>query len=342
MDYLNFINNIAEPINDPVTETGELTKDDELLDSYSRAVVSASKKASPAVVHITSHGPRQRNRNRIPARPGTGSGFIISPEGFILTNNHVVNGASKIEVNLQDGRVLPVDVIGRDPFTDLAVLRLYADELSYVNFGDSNRLQVGQLVVAIGNPYGFQYSVTTGVVSALGRSIRSDTGRLIDDVIQTDAALNPGNSGGPLVNSHGQVVGINTAIILPAQGICFAVASNTANYVVSKLLTEGRVRRGYLGIAGQVVILPLRLQNYHRIDSKSGILVQHIEPEGPSNRSKLLTGDIIIGINRQTVTNINELHRALDESTIGTDTILEVIRRGKKIDVVLQPAELPV
>ena len=196
MNYLNFINDIDEHISDSVSAAEKLLTDNDLLDSYSRAVISASKKASPAVVHITSHGLRQRSRIRTPARPGTGSGFIISPEGFILTNNHVVSGASKIEVSLQDGRVLPVDVIGRDPFTDLAVLRVYADELSYVDFGDSNRLQVGQLVVAIANPYGFQYSVTAGVVSALGRSIRSDTGRLIDDVIQTDAALNPGNSGG--------------------------------------------------------------------------------------------------------------------------------------------------
>jgi S1-C subfamily serine protease len=319
------------------------SKDELLLDAYSQAVVGAAEKVSPAVVHIQVQKKiksKRRLRNLDQLQPGAGSGFIVSPEGFVITNSHVVIGASKISVNLPDGRIFDADLIGIDPSTDLAVIRIYADNLQYVTFGNSDYLRVGQLVIAIGNPYGFEYSVTSGVVSALGRSLRSSTGRLIDNVIQTDAALNPGNSGGPLVNSCGEVVGINTAIILPAQGICFAVASSTARYVVTMLITEGRVRRGYLGMGGLVVNLPLRVINYLRLSSKSGILVQHIEPNSPAHRSNLLMGDIILGLNNQAVSDINDLHRLLDEKSVGKSAVLEVLRRGKRMTLTVIPEEL--
>jgi S1-C subfamily serine protease len=319
------------------------SKDELLLDAYSQAVVGAAEKVSPAVVHIQVQKKitsKRRLRNPDQLQPGAGSGFIVSPEGFVITNSHVVIGASKISVNLPDGRIFDADLIGIDPSTDLAVIRIYADNLQYVTFGNSDYLRVGQLVIAIGNPYGFEYSVTSGVVSALGRSLRSSTGRLIDNVIQTDAALNPGNSGGPLVNSGGEVVGINTAIILPAQGICFAVASSTARYVVTMLITEGRVRRGYLGMGGLVVNLPLRVINYLRLSSKSGILVQHIEPNSPAHRSNLLMGDIILGLNNQAVSDINDLHRLLDEKSVGKSAVLEILRKGKRMTLTVIPEEL--
>jgi len=334
---------------DPLTVGGNESydyqeTDQHLLDHYSRAVVGASHKVSPAVVHIRvekSLRSRGRRNSDNPTQPGAGSGFIISPEGFIITNSHVVSGADQYEISLQDGRQFRGELVGKDPYTDLAVLRIYADQIQYVAFGDSDALQVGQLAIAIGNPYGFEYSVTAGVISALGRTLRSSHGRLIDDVIQTDAALNPGNSGGPLINSRGEVIGINTAIILPAQGICFAVAANTAKHVVSKLIIEGRVRRGYLGIAGQVIKLPLRMQHFHRIQVQSGILVQQVELKGPSHHSELLAGDIIVGLNGKSISSIYELHHQLDESTIGQMVWLTVLRRGNKIDIRVTPGELP-
>ena len=339
-----FINNEDILVNDKSSIIEQENHDGELLDHYSQTVVSVSRKVSPAVVHIRIEKPLRRRGRRgsgNPTQPGAGSGFIISPEGFIITNSHVVTDASQYEVSLQDGRVFKGELIGNDPYTDLAVLRIYANQIQHVSFGDSDKLQVGQLAIAIGNPYGFEYSVTAGVISALGRTLRSNSGRLIDDVIQTDAALNPGNSGGPLVNSQGEVIGINTAVILPAQGICFAVAANTAQYVVSKLILEGRVRRGYLGIAGQVINLPLRLQNFHRLDVGSGILVQQVEPKSPAYSSELLAGDIIVGLNGLGIASINKLHRMLDEDSIGKDVNLTVLRRGRKIEVRVVPGELP-
>lgn len=307
-----------------------------ILDAYSRAVIGASEKVSPSVVHIKVYKKASSRRQQ----GGSGSGFIISPEGFIVTNNHVVSGASKIEVDLPDGRNFTASLIGADASTDLAVVRIYADKLPYVRFGNSERLRVGQLVVAIGNPFGFEYTVTAGVVSALSRSLRSSTGRLIDNVIQTDAALNPGNSGGPLVNTAGDVVGINTAIILPAQGICFAVASNTAEYVTSKLITQGRIRRGYLGIAGQVINLPLRVINYNRLSVKSGILVHSVEKEGGAQNAEVQNGDIIVGFDGHAISNINDLYRLLDEQTIGRQATLEVLRKGIKKSIPVVPGEL--
>lgn len=316
-------------------------KDAELLDAYSRTVVNVAKKVSPAVVQIKVDKPGQANRRGGPQRPfGTGSGFVISSDGFIVTNSHVVSGARGIEVSLPDGRQLPARLIGDDPATDIAVVQIDAENLSSLTFGDSDRLQVGQVAVAIGNPYGFQYSLTAGVVSALGRTLRSESGRLIDDVIQTDAALNPGNSGGPLVDSRGMVIGVNTAVILPAQGICFAVASNLVQYVVGKLIIEGKVRRGYIGIAGQMVRLDPRLVTRHQLQVSSGILIQHVEPDGPAFNSELQNGDLIIGFNGQTVHSIDDLHKALNEDTIGKTAELLVLRNNRKQRLRVIPSEL--
>ncbi len=314
-----------------------------LLDAYSRTIVHVSKNVSPAVVQIKvkKKAGSQRNRRRQQREPyGTGSGFIISSDGFIVTNSHVVNQAQQIGVALQDGREMPAKLIGEDPATDIAVVQVNAGNLRSIRFGNSDHLHVGQLAVAIGNPYGFQYSVTTGVVSALGRTLRSESGRLIDDVIQTDAALNPGNSGGPLVDSSGNVIGVNTAVILPAQGLCFAVSSNLAEYIVGNLILKGKVRRGYIGIAGQTVPLNPRTINYHQLPVKSGVLVHGVEPDGPAFNSELSKGDIIVGFNGNSVHSIDDLHKSLDDKTIGRHIALMVLRQGEKTYVSVIPAEM--
>jgi S1-C subfamily serine protease len=310
-----------------------------LLDAYSRSVIGVSKSVSPAVVQIkvAKKNPPPPNRQQ----PfGTGSGFIISSDGFIVTNSHVVNQSTKIEVALQDGREYAAKLIGEDPATDIAVLQINGENLRSVRFGDSDSLQVGQLAVAIGNPYGFQYSVTAGVVSALGRTLRSESGRLIDDVIQTDAALNPGNSGGPLVDSGGNVIGVNTAVILPAQGLCFAVSSNLAQYVVGKLIMHGKVRRAYIGISGQTIPLNPRSVSHHQLTVKSGVLIQGVEPDGPAYNSELQTGDIIVGFEEKTVHSIDDLHKLLNEKAIGIRIPLTILRSGKKEKVTVIPAEM--
>src|SRR5579859_950917 len=272
--------------------------DGELLDAYSSAVVNAAKRASPAVVNIevrheapAAGAPRSRQHQ---PRGGSGSGFIFTPDGFVLTNSHVVHGADAIDVTLSDGRSYAANLIGDDPETDLAVIQIVAPNLASVEFGDSTAIQVGQLVIAIGNPYGFQYTVTAGVVSNLARSFRSKNGRLIDNIIQTDAALNPGNSGGPLVDSHGRVVGVNTAIIPAAQGICFAIPAATAQFVAARLIRDGRIARSYIGIAGQNVPLHRRLVRYHKLDEETGVLVVGIEDNSPATTAKLLEGDLIV------------------------------------------------
>jgi len=318
-------------------------QESQLFDAYSKSVITAAEKVSAAVVHIkikkkTNHSLRRRSpRNE---QAGTGSGFIISPEGYVVTNSHVVSDAEVIEVELPDGRAFTGHLVGLDPSTDLAVIQIYADKLEYLSFGYSDKLRVGQLVIAIGNPYGFQYSVTAGVISALGRSLGSANGRVIDDVIQTDAAMNPGNSGGPLVNTMGDVIGINTAIIMPAQGICFAVAANTARYVVSKLLTAGEVKRGYIGIAGQVIQLPLRVINYNKLKVSSGIQVHSIEADGAAYNDELRNGDIIIGFDGVPVATIEKLHRLLYDQTIGRKIKLDILRKGFKQTVTIIPGEL--
>lgn len=317
-------------------------KDDALLDAYSRTVVQVARRVSDAVVQIRVSKSPKPTRNGRPQRGGggAGSGFIISSDGFIVTNSHVVNGAEKIEVNLQDGRLLPARLVGDDPATDLAVVQVNAEKLATIGFGDSDRLQVGQLAIAIGNPYGFQYSLTAGVVSALGRTLRSESGRLIDDVIQTDAALNPGNSGGPLVNSSGEVIGVNTAVILPAQGLCFAVASNLAKYVVGKLIIDGKVKRGYIGIAGQAVPLNQPWTQPLKLAVKSGILVQSVEPDTSAYNIELRANDIIIGFNDKPVDSIDDLHKLLNEHSIGKPAQLTILRNRRPEYVRVIPAEL--
>ena len=298
-----------------------------LLDAYSQTVVSVAERVSPAVVKIDVES------------GGSGSGFLFTPDGFVITNSHVVHGARALNVTLAEGDRMPADVIGEDAATDVAVVRVRSRGLPFVTLGDSARVRIGQLAVAIGNPLGFQTTVTAGVVSALGRSLRSSSGRLIEDVLQTDAALNPGNSGGPLVNSRGEVVGVNTAIILPAQGICFAVASNTAQYVAQELMKSGRIRRAQLGPAGQN--LPLPRAWIRRLDllQTTGVQVSGIEPNGPAATAGLREGDVVVTFAGQTVGGIDDLHRTLTAARIGQNLPLEIIRDGQLHELVIVPQE---
>jgi S1-C subfamily serine protease len=307
--------------------------DEKLLDSYSRAVIQAAETVSPSVVNIeVRHRLRNPRNGWIPGESrGSGSGFVFTPDGFTLTNSHVVHAAAGIEVTLSDGRRIQADLIGDDPDTDLAVIRIDALGLVPVELGDSRTIRVGQVAIAAGNPFGFQCSVTAGVVSALGRTLRSTSGRLIDSVIQTDAALNPGNSGGPLVNSHGEVIGVNTAVIRPAQGICFAIAINTAKFVAGKLLKDGKIRRGYIGVMGQNVPLPRRVVRFHELLVESGILIVSIERDSPAERAGLAEGDVIIAYGDQPVRDIDGLHRLLVEERVGQATPLTFLRRGEKL-----------
>jgi S1-C subfamily serine protease len=303
--------------------------DGELLDAYSRAVVSAVETVGPAVVRITgSHG--------------EGSGAIFTPDGLILTNAHVVDATGRVRVTLVDGRGFDADVVGRDPHTDLAVIRISADgpPLPYAAFGDSRALRAGQVVIAIGNPFGFQHTVTSGVISALGRSLRAQSGRLMDDVIQTDAALNPGNSGGPLVTTRGEVAGINTATIRSAQGLCFAIASNTARFVASRLIRDGRVRRSYLGVGGQTVPIPRAIARANQLAVASGVFVTSIERGSPAELAGLRDGDVIVACGNSPVTGVDGLHALLTEDRIGQRMTLVVLRSGARRDVVATPAEL--
>jgi S1-C subfamily serine protease len=305
--------------------------DGQLLDAYSRTITQVAQEVSPAVIQIRTQKSKQQPRTQgRPAYPqGSGSGFFISHDGYIVTNSHVIQGAGKIKAVLHDGRQLTARIIGDDPATDLAVLKIESSNLPTIAFGSSEKLQPGQIAVAIGNPYGFQTSVTAGVVSALGRTLRTNNSRLIDDIIQTDAALNPGNSGGPLVNSFGQVIGVNTAVIRQAQGLCFAVASDLAQYIVGKLIADGKVRRGLIGIAGQVVHLPGALVRRLELSQKSGILVQQLEKNGPAELAGLQKGDVVIGYHGEQVPSIDVLHKLLDEASIDRPSSLEVMRNGQ-------------
>ncbi|MGB9474477.1 MAG: trypsin-like peptidase domain-containing protein [Candidatus Udaeobacter sp.] len=312
--------------------------DSALLDAYSRTVVSAVARISPTVVNIDI---KQRINLRRGARElsGNGSGFIITPDGFILTNSHVVHGANSITVNLPDGREYPAQLTGDDPDTDLAVIRIDAPQLTHVRLADSEHLRVGQLVIAIGNPLGFQASVTAGVISALGRSMHGQSGRLIDNIIQTDAALNPGNSGGPLVNSAGEVVGVNTAMIRPAQGICFAIASNTAKFVAGWLIKEGKIRRSYIGVAGQNVPLHRRIVRFYSLPLETGVLVVSVEKNSPAERAALHEGDLIVAFNDQPIGSVHHLHKVLVSEQIGVNAKLTIIRHTEKLDLSILPAE---
>ena len=286
---------------------------------------------APAVVSINVSAPGSEKRSR--AQAGSGSGFVFASDGLVLTNSHVVDGASAIDVTLPDGRECQADLIGQDRDTDVAVIRITAPELSAVEFGDSRTLRPGQLAIAIGNPYGFQHTVTTGVVSALGRSLRARTGRLIEHVIQTDAALNPGNSGGPLVTSTGAVVGVNTAIIAGGQGLSFAVPIDTVHTILPALLRDGRVRRGYLGVAGQDVPLLRRVSRFHHLAQATGVLVISVEADGPARTALLRDGDIIVSLDAHTVTSLDDLHRLLTEERIGTSVTLGILRGVDRTDL---------
>ena len=273
---------------------------------------------------------------------GSGSGFLFTPDGFLLTNSHVVHQAEKIDAVLSDGRRFDAAVVGDDPATDLAVLRISGSDLPYVPLGDSGKLQVGQLAVAIGNPYGFQSTVTAGVVSALGRSFRSTSGRLMDNIIQTDAALNPGNSGGPLVNSRGEVVGVNTAVIMQAQGLCFAIPSNTAAFVAPLLIRLGKIRRGYLGIGCQNVPLIRKLAHYYNLAVQSGILIIAVEKNSPAERAGIREGDVLIGYENQPLPDLDALHRLLNEESIGLTSEISLVRGTNVLNLKIVPQESPI
>ena len=321
------------------------TDNDLLLDAYSRAVTGAVDRISPSVVNIEVHQSSGRTRSGEPReRRGGGSGFVFTPDGLILTNSHVVHDARRIEITLADGRRMPASAIGDDPASDLAVIRIdqtRADEpgLTAAGLGDSQQLRVGQLVVAIGNPYGFQSTVTAGVVSALGRSLRSYSGRLIDDVIQTDAALNPGNSGGPLVDSAGRVVGVNTATILPAQGICFAIGINTAKFVVSRLLRDGRLRRSYIGVSAQTLPIHRRVVRFYDLPKETGVVVLSVEEKSPARRAGVREGDVIVALEGHPVAGVDDLHRVLTDVRVGVSCSLTVLRWTEKLELKIVPEE---
>jgi len=309
-------------------------KDDiALLDDYSRTIVSAVDRVTPSVVNIESRANGSRG--------GSGSGFIIAPDGFILTNSHVVHGAREIVVNLSDGRESRAQLVGDDPDTDLAVIRIDLAQLSHVRLADSETLRVGQIAIAIGNPLGFQASVTAGVISALGRSMHAQSGRLIDNIIQTDAALNPGNSGGPLANSAGEVIGVNTAVIRPAQGICFAIASNTAKFIAGWLIKEGRIRRGYIGVAGQTSPLHRRVARFYHLANESGAMVVSVEKGSPAEQSRIRPDDVIVAFNDEPIASVHDLHKKLVGDRIGTPCKLTVLRGTEQLTIYVTPAEMP-
>lgn len=310
--------------------------DEELLDAYSRAVIGVVEKVGPAVVSI---GVKKASRSRRRGGEGAGSGMIVAPDGFVLTNHHVVEGASEIEVHLTDGSTLAARPVGADPATDLAIVRAGANGLPVIELGDSSALRVGQLVIAVGNPLGFQNTVSTGVVSALGRSLRSQSGRLIENVIQTDVPLNPGNSGGPLVDSRGRVIGVNTAIINMAQGLSFSVPVNTAQWVMGELFTHGKVRRAYLGLSGQARPLSRRMQRYLGLATTAVVEVVSLEERGPAYRAGLREKDRIISLDGQPVATVDDIHRLLTGHTPSAPLTLTVLRGGERREVRVIPSE---
>src|SRR5881227_996917 len=314
--------------------------DGALLDAYSAAVTGAVERISPSVVHIAVSQVAGRTRSGEPReRQGGGSGFVFTPDGLILTNSHVVHGATRIQVSFSDGHRFPAHTIGDDPATDLAVIRIDAPQIVAAPLGDSQKLRVGQLAIAIGNPYGFQYTVTAGVVSALGRSLRSYSGRLIDDVIQTDASLNPGNSGGPLVSSDGRVIGVNTATIMGAQGLCFAIGINTAKFVAGRLLRDGRIRRAYIGVEAQTAPLHRRLVRFYDLPQESGVIVSAVTPGSPAQRAGLREGDVIVALDGKAVAGVDDLHRLLTDAHVGVSSSLTVLRWTEKLELQVVPQE---
>jgi S1-C subfamily serine protease len=331
---------LAQPVVSPgdvgvagVSVTDRRVDDAAFLDAYSESVASAVERSGPAVIHLEVRG------NDAPG--GSGSGFFISPDGYALTNSHVVHGARELRASLSDGRRLPAVTIGDDPDTDLAVVRVDATDVTHLELADSERVRAGQIAIAIGSPMGFQQTVTAGVVSALGRSLRAQSGRAIDNIIQTDAALNPGNSGGPLIDTRGRVIGVNTAIIRPAQGICFAIASNIARWVAGWLIKEGRVRRSFIGLGGQTVPLLRKLVLAYRLESASGVLVSHVEPNGPGARAGIREGDVILTFGGTATPRIESLHRVLTADRIGQSAELRVLRGVELVTLHVTPAEMP-
>ena len=323
----------AEPVS-----TGD--RDSTFFDSYSRAVASAVEKVSPSVVNVEVHQSSGRTRSSEPGeRRGGGSGFVFTPDGLILTNSHVVHDAIRIDISLPDTRRVPAHVIGDDPATDLAVIRIDAPNLQAVELGDSQQLRPGQMAIAIGSPYGFQSTVTAGVISALGRSLRSYSGRLIEDVLQTDAALNPGNSGGPLVDSSGRVIGVNTATILPAQGLCFAIGINTAKFVASRLLRDGRIRRSYIGISAQTVPIHRRVVRFYNLPRETGVVVLGVEDRSPAQMAGLREGDVVVSLDEKPVAGVDDLHRLLADGQAGTRRVATIIRHTEQLTLSIVPVE---
>lgn len=314
--------------------------DTEALDAYSCAIIRAAGEVGPSVVRIDVFG--KPGGKRAGAQPGhaqgSGSGFVIAPDGFVLTNSHVVHKASRIEVTFSDGQRFGAERVGDDPATDLAVIRIGGPKQPAVRLGNSDELRVGQLVIAVGNPYGFDHTVTAGVVSALGRSLRSQNGRLMENVIQTDAALNPGNSGGPLVNSAGEVIGVNTAVILPAQGLCFAIGINTARFVVGRLIRDGEIRRAFLGLAGQNIPLHRRLVRFHKLESDAAVMVINVEKGSPAEAAGIFDGDYIVSFAGSPVRTMDDLQRMLSDITPGQSCELGILRRFEFVKVAVIPA----
>lgn len=320
---------------EPPARSPETEPDAGLLDAYSHAVSSAVARVRPAVVHIgVERAPRRGQKHG-----GSGSGFMITPDGYLLTNSHVAAAAVSLQATLPDGRIVPGELVGDDADSDLAVVKVGADELAHARLGDSSRVRVGQVAIAIGSPYGFQHTVTAGIISALGRSMRSATGRLLDNIIQTDAALNPGNSGGPLVDATGTVIGVNTAVILPAQGICFAIAANTAERVAVALIREGRVRRAYLGVSAQDLPLPRRFVRHFNLAHETGARIDSVAPDSPAALAGLRTGDIIVGLADAPITGVDDLQRLLTGGRIGETVPVILLRRDQRLTLSITPRE---
>jgi S1-C subfamily serine protease len=317
------------------TPVARSNPDGVLLDAYSNAVSGAVERASPAVAHIRIERAGSRRR----AQEGAGSGFILTPDGYMVTNSHVAGGADAIEVTLPDGRLAGAELVGDDPDSDLAVLKIATPGLAHASFRDSSRVKVGQIAIAIGSPYGFQHSVTAGIVSALGRSMRSRTGRLLDNIIQTDAALNPGNSGGPLVDTSGGVIGVNTAMIMSAQGICFAIASNTVERIVVALIREGRVRRAYLGLGGEDTPIARRVVRHFALQNESGVRVSSVERDSPAAQAGIRVGDLIVEFGGAAVTGVDDLHRMLTGGRIGDGVDVALLRGSQRLRLRITPRE---
>jgi S1-C subfamily serine protease len=335
---LDFVS--SNVLSNPALAADPATRESGLLDAYSRAVTAAVEKVSPSVVNVEVYQSAGRSRSGEPReRRGGGSGFVFTPDGLILTNSHVVHEATRIRVTLADGSHVPARTIGDDPATDLAVIQVSAPGLIAVQLGDSQQLRPGQMAIAIGNPYGFQSTVTAGVISALGRSLRSYSGRLIEDVIQTDAALNPGNSGGPLVDSRGHVIGVNTATILPAQGICFAIGINTAKFVASRLLRDGRIRRSYIGVSAQTMPIHRRVVRFYSLPQETGVVVLGVEERSPAQRAGLREGDIIVALDEKPVAGVDDLHRLLTDAQVRARCLMTVIRHTERLGMAIFPEE---